>query len=139
MEAKNNLAVAFTGHRKERILQGNGNNLLTLAQIKDAVVEMVTELYGKGYKAYYTGMANGFDMIAAEAELSRTPVCGCLSCRACRDSVPIHGPSGPVYPIAGDASAPPSIFPISLLSLPYYIVHFFAKIGSLPYNKGMDT
>ena len=55
MEAKNNLAVAFTGHRKERILQGNGNNLLTLAQIKDAVVEMVTELYGKGYKAYYTG------------------------------------------------------------------------------------
>ena len=27
MEAKNNLAVAFTGHRKERILQGNGNNL----------------------------------------------------------------------------------------------------------------
>ena len=69
MEAKNNLAVAFTGHRKERILQGNGNNLLTLAQIKDAVVEMVTELYGKGYKAYYTGMANGFDMIAAEAVL----------------------------------------------------------------------
>ena len=52
MEAKNNLAVAVTGHRKERILQGNGNNLLTLAQIKDAVVEMVTELYGKGYKAY---------------------------------------------------------------------------------------
>lgn len=30
---------------------------------------MVTELYGKGYKAYYTGMANGFDMIAAEAVL----------------------------------------------------------------------
>ena len=30
---------------------------------------MVTELYGQGYKEYYTGMANGFDMAAAEAVL----------------------------------------------------------------------
>ena len=30
---------------------------------------MVTELYGQGYKEYYTGMASGFDMTAAEAVL----------------------------------------------------------------------
>lgn len=69
MEAKKSQAVAFTGHRKERILQGCGNNPLILDRIKDAVAELVTELYGKGYKVYYTGMANGFDMAAAEAVL----------------------------------------------------------------------
>lgn len=69
MEAKNNQVVAFTGHRKERILQGCGNNPQVLARIKEEVVELVTELYGQGYTVYYTGMANGFDMIAAEAVL----------------------------------------------------------------------
>ena len=73
MEAKNSQAVAFTGHRKERILQGCGNNPLILDRIKDAVAELVTELYGKGYKVYYTGMANGFDMAAAEALVAAVP------------------------------------------------------------------
>ncbi|WP_289193660.1 SLOG family protein [Bacteroides acidifaciens] len=69
MEAKSNQVVAFTGHRKERILQGCGNNPQVLARIKEMVVELVTELYGQGCTVYYTGMANGFDMIAAEAVL----------------------------------------------------------------------
>ena len=69
METKNNQVVAFTGHRKERILQGCGNNLLILGQIKEMVVELVTGLHGQGYTVYYTGMANGFDMTAAEAVL----------------------------------------------------------------------
>lgn len=69
MEAKDNQVVAFTGHRKERILQGCGNNPLVLTRIKEAVVRQVTELYRQGYKVYYTGNANGFDMAAAEAVL----------------------------------------------------------------------
>lgn len=69
METRNNQTVAFTGHRKERILQGVGNDPRILAQIREAVAGMVTELYGQGYKEYYTGMANGFDMAAAEAVL----------------------------------------------------------------------
>ena len=69
MEAKNNQVVAFTGHRKERILQRCGNNPLVLTRIKEAVVRQVTELYRQGYTVYYTGMANGFDMVAAEAVL----------------------------------------------------------------------
>lgn len=69
METKSNLVAAFTGHRKERILQGCGNNFQTLGQIRDVVVNQVIELYGQGYNVFYTGMANGFDMIAAEAVL----------------------------------------------------------------------
>ena len=69
METRNNQTVAFTGHRKERILQRCGNNPLVLTRIKEAVVRQVTELYRQGYKVYYTGMANGFDMAAAEAVL----------------------------------------------------------------------
>lgn len=69
METRNNQTVAFTGHRKERILQGVGNDPRILAQIRETVAGMVTELYGQGYKEYYTGMANGFDMAAAEAVL----------------------------------------------------------------------
>ncbi len=61
--------VAFTGHRKERILQGFGNDPRILAQIREAVAGMVIELYGQGYKEYYTGMASGFNMTAAEAVL----------------------------------------------------------------------
>ena len=62
METRNNQTVAFTGHRKERILQGSGNDSRILAQIREAVTGVVTELYGQGYKEYYTGMASGFDM-----------------------------------------------------------------------------
>ena len=69
METRNNQTVAFTGHRKERILQGSGNDSRILAQIREAVAGVVTELYGQGYKEYYTGMASGFDMTAAEAVL----------------------------------------------------------------------
>ena len=69
METRNNQTVAFTGHRKERILQGSGNDSRILAQIREAVTGVVTELYGQGYKEYYTGMASGFDMTAAEAVL----------------------------------------------------------------------
>lgn len=55
MEIKNNSVVAFTGHRKERILQGCGNNFQILGQIRDAVVNQVIELYGQGYNVFYTG------------------------------------------------------------------------------------
>ena len=58
METRNNQTVAFTGHRKERILQGSGNDSRILAQIREAVTGVVTELYGQG-----------FDMTAAEAVL----------------------------------------------------------------------
>ena len=36
---------------------------------KSGKLWLVIELYGQGYKEYYTGMASGFDMTAAEAVL----------------------------------------------------------------------
>ena len=48
----------------------------------------------------------------------RDPACGYLSFRACQGSIPVHGPSAPVCRKGGGVSAPPSISPISLLSLP---------------------
>lgn len=69
MEVKRNQVVAFTGHRKERILQGCGNNPGVFDQIREAVTEQVISLYEQGYDTFYTGMANGFDMLAAEAVL----------------------------------------------------------------------
>lgn len=70
METRNNQTVAFTGHRKERILQGFGNDPRILAQIREAVAGMVIELYGQGYKEYYTGMASGFNMTACGGGLA---------------------------------------------------------------------
>ena len=69
METNINSIVAFTGHRKERILKGCGNNFQLFGQIRDVVVNQVIELHGQGYNIFYTGMATGFDMIAAEAVL----------------------------------------------------------------------
>ena len=37
METRNNQTVAFTGHRKERILQGFGNDPRILAQIRVSI------------------------------------------------------------------------------------------------------
>ena len=67
METRNNQTVAFTGHRKERILQGSGNDSRILAQIREAVTGVVTELYGQGYKEYYPKAGSGFVMAAAVA------------------------------------------------------------------------
>jgi uncharacterized phage-like protein YoqJ len=69
METGNSLAAAFTGHRKERMLQGGGNNPRLTGEIRNAVLHEVVELYKKGYRVFYTGMACGFDMTAAEAVL----------------------------------------------------------------------
>ena len=61
MAADNNHAVAFTGHRKERILQVSGSNPCILGQIQLAVIEQVEHLYNQGYRTFYNGMAEGFD------------------------------------------------------------------------------
>ena len=50
METRNNQTVAFTGHRKERILQGSGNDSRILAQIREAVTGVVTELHRDGQR-----------------------------------------------------------------------------------------
>lgn len=53
-------AIAFTGHRQERITTDR-NTLF--AELYSTVIE----LYTNGYNTYLTGMAQGFDLLAAEA------------------------------------------------------------------------
>lgn len=65
MIADNRHSVAFTGHRKERILQGN--SLCFFGRIQISVIVQIVELYEQGYRDFYCGMAEGFDMLAATA------------------------------------------------------------------------
>ena len=69
METGNSLVAAFTGHRKGRMLQGSVNGPQLIEEIRRTVLHEVAESYKEGYRVFYTGMACGFDMTAAEAVL----------------------------------------------------------------------
>lgn len=56
MKRGNSLVAAFTGHRKERMLQGGGNNPRLTGEIRNAVLHEVVELYKEGYRVFYTGL-----------------------------------------------------------------------------------
>ncbi len=53
--------VAFTGHRS---VEGIGE-----AELSRRLDEAIMECYNQGYRMFITGMAVGFDMLAAEAVL----------------------------------------------------------------------
>lgn len=67
MAADYQLAVSFSGHRKERIIR-MGNPYID-AQIRYGIIMNVIRLYEQGYKVYYNGMANGFDLVSAQVIL----------------------------------------------------------------------
>lgn len=55
-------SVAFTGHRFIPYSQ--------YPSVRELAKQAVAQLYNRGYKYFYCGMAMGFDMLAAEAVLS---------------------------------------------------------------------
>lgn len=67
MTADYQLAVSFSGHRKERINRIDNPYIHT--QIRYGVMMNVIRLYEQGYKVYYNGMANGFDLVSAQVIL----------------------------------------------------------------------
>lgn len=67
MTANYQLAVSFSGHRKERIVKMG--NPYVFDQIRYGVIMNVIRLYEQGYKTYYSGMANGFDLVSAQVIL----------------------------------------------------------------------
>lgn len=69
MEQKEKKVAAFTGHRKKRLLASHGYDAGQLVQVRNDVADMVEDLYKEGFRDFYTGMAEGFDMLAAEAVL----------------------------------------------------------------------
>ena len=54
-------SVAFTGHRSERILQ------VGMLHLYLDIVSQVRRLYRLGYRYFLSGMAEGFDLLAAQA------------------------------------------------------------------------
>ena len=54
-------SVAFTGHRSERILQ------VGMLHLYLDIVSQVRRLYSLGYRYFLSGMAEGFDLLAAQA------------------------------------------------------------------------
>lgn len=53
-------SVAFTGHRKMN---------QDTALLKEELTTILIELYSKKYRTFFVGMAQGFDLLAAEALL----------------------------------------------------------------------
>lgn len=60
MTTNSPFAVSFTGHRKERILQDS-----TTQNVQFHLTIQIAKLYMQGYRTFYSGMANGLDLLAA--------------------------------------------------------------------------
>lgn len=56
------VSVCFSGHRIIPFRQQK--------ELKQRLKTVITEVYTKGYRCFYCGMAMGFDLLAAEAALS---------------------------------------------------------------------
>lgn len=69
MKQEEKKVAAFTGHRKQRLMQENKDYRNFSGQIRGKVITMIKNLYEEGFREFYSGMAEGFDMIAAEAVL----------------------------------------------------------------------
>ncbi len=64
-----NRSVAFTGHRPEKIALSSGDPDIE-HEIRAALRVMLAGIYGSGYRTFLSGMAQGFDLWAAEETLA---------------------------------------------------------------------
>lgn len=69
MKIEKERAVSFTGYRTEKIIR-TCKESNPISYVLNAVSEVVELLYNEGYTTFLSGMAVGFDMIAAEAVLA---------------------------------------------------------------------
>lgn len=61
------MSVAFTGHRTIRPEH--------VSRIKSLLATAIIELYERGYHVFYSGMAIGFDLLAAETIIDLKAIC----------------------------------------------------------------
>lgn len=69
-EFERELAVSFTGHRASKLPWGDNEQDPRCLAFKRKLEEEIEKAYGMGYRFFLSGMAEGFDLIAAEAVLS---------------------------------------------------------------------
>ena len=63
------VTVVFSGYRPSKIFRSGYDPLLE-ARIRQAIYQVVLELYDEGYRVFFSGLAPGFDMWAAQAVVS---------------------------------------------------------------------
>ena len=68
MEIERYKTVAFTGYRTHKILRP-GIPVAVLENIRCELKTVLRKLYGEGYRVFLSGMAEGFDLLAAEEVL----------------------------------------------------------------------
>ena len=59
----------FTGHRPSKLPWGHREDDLRCLDLKMDIVQALVELYGRGYRSFYCGMAEGCDLYFAESVL----------------------------------------------------------------------
>ncbi len=63
------MSIAFTGYRPEKIALSSGNPDIE-GEIRAALRVALAAMYRKGYRTFLSGMAQGFDLWAAEETLA---------------------------------------------------------------------
>lgn len=63
------LTVAFTGYRPDKIKKSDPDNNFLFAEIQARLLGTIHKLAEQGYKTFLSGMAAGFDLMAASAVL----------------------------------------------------------------------
>ena len=61
--------VCFTGYRPEKIKKTDPDNDFLFADIQAHILGIIHKLAERGYKTFLSGMAEGFDLMAASAVL----------------------------------------------------------------------
>ncbi len=64
-------SCCFTGPRPERLPDGGKESSPEILALKEAIGAAVERAAADGYRYFYTGMADGFDLFAAEEVLKR--------------------------------------------------------------------
>lgn len=59
----------FTGYRPQKLPFGNNKNSKEYKEFENKIIKAVLSLCDEGYGEFYSGMAMGFDIIAAETVL----------------------------------------------------------------------
>jgi len=69
LQVKSNTAC-FTGHRPNKLPWGYNENMINCKIFKQDLKAMIESLINLGITTFFTGMAEGFDMISAEIVLN---------------------------------------------------------------------